>query len=353
MKKTGILTFHFADNFGAVLQSYALYKTIQDMNICEAEIIDFIPAAFQYEQRWCNSYEKKLFYKKRESFNSFLSQNCKLSDRCNSLRNTTYDLYCVGSDQVWNTEGVFVDYFLSNIPDEKKRISFASSVALSNNSPYLRKDLFEKYISKFDYISVREEESVEFIKRATKKDCRRVCDPTVLLDSKNYENLFEETHVKNKYILFFWLLNDSNVYAGIEFVNRLSRKCGIPIIHSLYGNYQNYIVNNYGTMFFSSPGQFLKYIKDAEYVVTNSYHASLFSLMFEKKIYIFLVNKMRTRFETLSNLYEMDDCIIDNYLLNGIEDSQINYKKINVQMEKEKNKGRSYLKESIERLVIK
>ena len=76
MKKIGILTFHYADNFGAILQSYALQHAIDSLNDCKGIIINYVPDGFMYENRWGDSIEKALFYKKRYLFDEFLKKNC-------------------------------------------------------------------------------------------------------------------------------------------------------------------------------------------------------------------------------------------------------------------------------------
>ena len=343
MNKIGILTFHFADNFGAVLQSYALNKVLNSIDGYNAKIINLIPSYFRYEQRWSTAYEKKCFLKKRKIFNDFLEHYCNITEKCSFVDNTTFDIYCVGSDQLWNTENVFKEYFLYNIPDDKRKISYATSIALSNESPYLREDIFKEYVSRFDSISVREEESVEYITKTTNKKCIRACDPTLLLDIKEYDELCIENEDIGEYILLFWLLNDENEYVGIEFANRLSHEKNLPIIHSLYGKYENYIVNNKGSMFYVSPGKFLNYIKNASYIVTNSYHATLFALRYEKNIYIHLVKSMESRFKTLFSLYDIQNCLIDRHKFDYIKNVEIDYKSVRQEMLNEKHRGMEYL----------
>ena len=347
MKKIGILTFHYADNFGAILQSYALQHAIDSLNDCKGIIINYVPDGFTYENRWGDSIEKALFYKKRYLFDEFLKKNCTLSNRTTCIENNVYDIYCVGSDQVWNTTYPDGNYFLHSIPNEIKKVSYATSIALSNDSAYLDKDYFKKYLQGFKYISIRESENIPMLNEVLNKECERQCDPTVLLSTENYEDIEEKIDIKEKYILFFWLINDDQVYRGIEYVNRLSRQLGLPIIHSLYGEYNRYINNSLGTMFYCSPGCFLSYIKNAEYVVTNSYHATLFSMRYKKQFNIFIVESMRNRFDTLFEIYGIENCVAKN-TASMVDLDNPNYEYIEKAMQKEKKRGFEYLKKIVE-----
>lgn len=347
MKKIGILTFHYADNFGAILQAYALQHAIDSLDDCKGIIIDYIPDGFRYEDRWGNSVEKKLFYKKRHMFNEFLKKNCTLSTRTTYIENNKYDIYCVGSDQVWNTTHPNKNYFLYNIPDEITKVSYATSIALNNDSVYLNKDYFKEYLQGFKHISIRESENITMLNELLSKKCERQCDPTVLLDADIYEDIEEKIDLNHKYILFFWLINDDQVYRGIEYVNRLSRQLRLPIIHSLYGEYNRYINNSLGSMFYDSPGSFLSYIKNAEYVVTNSYHATLFSMRYKKQFNIFIADSMRARFDTLFEIYGIEKLVVQK-TVDIVDSKNLDYEYIEKTMQKEKKRGFEYLNKIVE-----
>ena len=104
MKKVGILTFHYVDNYGAVLQAYALRKKINELPECRAEIINYVPSGFEYELYGNGEKYRAMLQKKRQSFEAFLSKYCGVNTPIiSSVEDSGYDYYCVGSDQVWNS----------------------------------------------------------------------------------------------------------------------------------------------------------------------------------------------------------------------------------------------------------
>lgn len=346
MKKVGILTFHFADNYGAVIQAYALCEAIGRIDGFKPILINYIPSYFTYDNRWTSTYEKNLFLEKREKFEGFLREHCLLSDKTNIVDENEYDIYCVGSDQVWNTSYYFKEYFLWNVPEDKCKISYATSVGIANDSPYLIKNPFSEYVSRFNHISVREIESVEFIENITQKKCDRVCDPTVLLSLTDYDQLMNDPEMPIDYIFLYWLGDDASVYAGIEYANRLARERKMMIIHSVYGERGKYIVNNGGMMFYSSPSDFLSYIKNASVVVTNSYHAALFAVRYKKELMVHFIESMRSRFDTLIEVFNLNVIGTDenNEVIKRLEYDHSDVSKVEI---KERKRGLSYLMNSL------
>lgn len=350
MKKIGILTFHYSDNYGAVLQSYALRTIINSLSNCEAEIINYVPREFTYPLYKNDKKSWQLLCEKRKKFEEFLQMKCGInSPMISEVTGNQYDYYCVGSDQVWNLMFADLEYFLPNLDEEAIKISYAASIGMNFENAYKRKDLFEKYISKFKSISLREQEHIELIKTVCQKECQCVLDPTLLLKAEDYSLIISKDNVYDKpFILFFWLHHDDELMNGIEFVNDLSRKYGIPIVHTVVGA-KPYVFNmDAGSMIYEGVDYFLWYIKNASFVVTNSYHATLFSIQFKIPFYTFLVDKMRSRLDTLSEKLGIHSRIVDSYINFTMIDDNINFEDIDNRLRVERAKSMNFLREALD-----
>jgi len=351
MKTVGILTFHYVDNYGAVLQAYALRKKINSLGDFKAELINYVPEKFQYRLYTETEDVAEKLREKRALFEKFLGEHCGLEKPMLSVvEGNAYDIYCVGSDQVVyvQSSGENPNYFFGNLDEDADRISYAASVSMNLDMAYSHRDVFQKYVSKFRCVSVREEEHVDFIKDACQMDCQCVLDPTLLLTSRDYEELVsKEKKTEEPFLFFFWLQHDDELMRGVEFANALSRKYNLNIIHSI-PQARSYVFNNdRGCMMYQGVEDFLWYIKNATMVVTNSYHATLFSFQYHTPFYIFVVEFMRTRFDTLAKTYGIEDRVIDKYIAPSEMNDSIDWNRIDNCVEAGRKQSVEYLESAL------
>lgn len=354
IKHIGILTFHYADNYGAVLQTYALRKVVNSFTDCNAEIINYVPKGYKYSIYNENSIMLNLQKRKREKFRKFLLEHCGISTpMIYSVDGNVYDIYLVGSDQVWNTDIPIVaadyEYFFPHLADEAKRVAYSASIGMEIER--IDRDLFQKYLSKFQRISVREKSYVEIISELSGKSSEYTLDPTLLLDEIDYMNLIEEPYTtKEPYLLFFFYGTEDNGLAAIETVNALSRKYDLAIKHTFSSKSsltRKLLVKDAGDVMQSGIGEFLWYLKNAEIVVTNSFHGAALSILFKKPFYIYL-NDRRSRQENLVELLQLEDRIIRGYLPLDKLNLKIDYDSVFHILERERGRSICYLKELIE-----
>lgn len=322
-KKVGILTFHFSDNYGAVLQCYALRKVINEMSNYQAEVINFNPGRKEgwytekkLQQRYIEKLEKyKQFNKYENGIDSPIFYDIK------EINQEEYDGFVVGSDQVWNTSFSFFNsaYLLDFVKENKKRIAYAASVGVAVESPRLKKELFEEWIPKFDYLSVREKTHQEFIQSYTDKNVETVLDPTLLLTKKEYDELIESTEEKKDvdkegdYIFFYYLKHDDTTPLACSFVNMLSRKYNLKIVHFYVEMPEQTFKNENRSFYFEGPKDFIWYIKHAKIVVTNSFHGTVFSILYHKPFYTYIVKSMEARVLDLLEELKLTDRLIYGY----------------------------------------
>ena len=314
-KNVGILTVHYMNNYGTILQTFALREFINRIPGHKAEVINYIPSKFGYRPYIDSAEGRAEMLKKRDRFENFLSEFCGVNtEAISEVKGNDYDYYCVGSDQIWNFRIADKTFLLPDLDPDAVRFAYAASIGLSVDSLSVYNDLFDKYLKAFKGISMRESSQIEYIKERYGGDCVLVEDPTFLLREEDYsgiiskENLFE-----GEFIFFFWIAHDINLLQGVEFANRLSHLYGIPVVHCIPDapRYQFYIDG--GCMIYEGVEKFLWYIKNAKIVVTNSYHCTLFSIQYKTPFYIFVVESMRSRIDFLKEKYHLDDRIVDRY----------------------------------------
>lgn len=304
--KIGIITIHKSPSYGGSLQSYALYKYLKDAGH-NVEIIDlYRPAHEGYRCSLKHQYNRTSFINKIKNVIRFVFR-IKTSKRINPEYNEnfikfnsyiklskpyhgvdelyanppSYDIYITGSDQVWNPLQPYLiePYFLTFVRNKNARkISYAASMGINQLYPKEKK-LFKSWIEKYDAVSVREEELKDYLQQFINKDIIRVADPTFLVDKNIWKELSIGTVPTFKYILLFELDNNNKL---LSFTKRISLQANIPLI-VIGQNKVESIDKTYITVKDAGPSEFLSYIKNAEMVITDSFHGTVFSIIMETK----------------------------------------------------------------------
>lgn len=367
MKNIGIITFHSAHNYGAMLQVYALQKKLRGSKIINYRNTD-IDDVYKIMKKYKGKNIKRhistavaniVFYNKNKkrfkNFNNFFYNKFKLSNEYNSeeeLKSNPpkYDIYITGSDQVWNydiTNGLKDAYTLNFGNKETKRISYAASIGKNNIPIELVKEYKDK-ISKIDYISVREESGKKVLQDiGIEKDINVVLDPTLLLTKQewNKEITSNMSSEKEKYILAY-VVEPNDEYKKI--VNYLSEKTGLKVIHFEKWDkpYNNVLRNAYT----DGPFEFVNLIKNAEYVVATSFHATVFSIIYNKKFFIVPHLTTGSRVTNILEKLEIKDRVYYNLQdFTKIDyDFETDYKKVEKLLNAEREKSMIFLKGAIE-----
>lgn len=299
MKKIGILTFHWADNYGAVLQAYALRKYLSQ-NGYNAEVVNYNCkyAARIYEPFYFQANNMKQFVKgllrctynfpawvmKRWAFNKFrdkigISQH-EYSKRELLDEQYGYDVLIAGSDQVWNAEIVGEDiniYSLSFVKRARAISYAASSGELDVQHNRIHRTLVDE-IAQFSAISVRESSTKEYLEENIGKKVFLSVDPTMLLTKAEWNQLAESVHrVDERYLLVYCISYDENL---ISTARKISEEKNLKIvvcgkIKELKGKAIQFT--------HAAPEQFLNLVKNATFIVATSYHATVFSTIFQKQ----------------------------------------------------------------------
>ena len=305
MIKIGILTFHWADNFGAVLQAYALQQTLKQMG-ADAEIINFCPRNLCDDYRLFPNpirlaklkglkttaaiYASKLrrfsqIKGRISSFSDFRKRYLRLSghafDGVEKLKKvcSEFDICIVGSDQVWNPNFLSLcnnSYLLPFDLGMTKKVSYAASISNRLTGGWI--ELFKKHLSAFWYISVREKSTCEELSKILGRQITHVIDPTLLLTEDDYIKVQNKIPgvEPSRYLLVYNFGTDPLPIA--EYV---ASRLDLPII--AYSKPRKYRLKNFYKEFSDvGPREFLYLLNNASYVVTNSFHGTIFSIMFER-----------------------------------------------------------------------
>lgn len=204
--------------------------------------------------------------------------------------NQEFDVFITGSDQIWNPNWFYEPFYLSFVKKDKLKISYAASMAVNQ----LTKEQIEvmmPLIAAFDYVSVREKTAKEIIESHIEKEVTVVCDPVMLLTSDEW-NKIAKSPLYNRAYIYTYLLGGRKINRDIT--TAIAEKIGgdlatVPYIHGHYKAYDKTFgdirLNDVG------PSEFIGLIRDSQSVVTDSFHAVVFSIIFHKKFFVLLRNK--------------------------------------------------------------
>lgn len=335
--KIGILTFHRAINFGAVLQCYALYRTLSDMGH-DVEVIDYRPAYIEKYRKplYWNDFKKQGFlskikallmlpitYKNKKKsasvFDSFLNQHIKTTQVVkNVLDLPSFDVIFFGSDQIWNPricEG-FDPLYYGQFPKGKtKLVSYAASLGTPQ---VLTKEQWDKIfplMKSFDAISVRESKLAEYLQNGGIK-AKTVLDPTLLASKEIFERIVEKPQITG-YVLLYMLEPDGN---AITFANRIAKHRNLKLMRIRARRSPKMKKSNYDDVVPNSVGEFLGYFKYADYVVNVSFHGTAFSVIFNKNFYTLKSRNYERAYGLLKSLGLLDRFVSPNDDVGGGND---------------------------------
>lgn len=310
--RIGILTFHAAYNYGAVLQCYALQEYLQSLGN-DVSVIDYRNRHILEGYTsfcWGRILRKnpiilmRLFYRelslypyrkaRARVFDNFVKTKLNLVP-VNTINTYPYDLILVGSDQVWNYHltGGFDDYYWGNFekPESTKLCSYAASM-----HDYWSKDealLMSELLCNFDEISVREQTTAEQISELVRhKKIWQISDPTLLFDEKKWSSIATKPIIKEPYLLIYEV-DESDLSSVIA--NKISNEKKLKII-KLTADISE---SSDRMVRASSPSDFVGLFKYASYIVCSSFHGTIFSLQFKKNFYSIQGKGKNARVHTL------------------------------------------------------
>ena len=367
MKKVATVTFHRAQNFGSVLQTYALQEFIQSVGCAQGEGIEYCVLDVQprKQEELYNIYKKgfsitniikntiAFFYRKKliskkEKFQQFLNEYVHLSKKYITIEDLykdspTYDYFISGSDQIWNVRSCdFEDYFYLDFAENAKKISYAASFGpLEIDWSQYDANKYCKLLNSYDYISTREEGSAKNVEILTGKQSEIHIDPTLLLDKDEWRKIQSNAnYCDGKYILLYCLEPSKQQLA---IVKKIAKKLHLPVVITKYNN-KNDIFNGFVKKYDTGPCDFLSLIDNAALVITSSFHGTAFSLIYRKTFYVLhgkTDNRISDILEKTGLLERSIECIAD---VEKVNLQNINFFQAEELLEEQKQRSRDYLK---------
>ena len=385
--KIGILNLQQVDNFGCVLGAYAMQHVTQCISKAYVELIDYCPVQKKRNivTKAVRAAKKSVIYgvvstlknhKSGKEFEQLIHQEIikdRMSDferiqKFEAFRNKyffrskpytvidkkhhpQYDVYLVGSDVVW----LLHDLWMENSPAmlrftdgmDCRRISYAASLgdfSAQIGRKILVKWLYRHGLRRFDAVSVREETSASYLSSLYKGKIYCCMDPTLLLSSKDYEEIEKTSSVSSPsgYIYVYMLDGTGDFYKT---ANEISRQTGLSIVRCCdqINGYENVAVEAEG----DGPADFLSRIKNAELVITNSFHAVCFSLIYHKKFFVVRRNTQAYKTEELLKKLGLYERYLDMSNCNDVL-KPIDFEAVDSKLNNWRRESEDYLKRALD-----
>lgn len=350
MKKIATITFHWATNYGAVLQAYALQKYLENSGY-EAEIIDYVPFRIKLLSNITWIRHKKISEFKREKLirkfrNAELNLSKKRYRSCKDLKSGDFEYDCIisGSDQIWNKNFTLnldgkpnLSYFLDFIDKGTVKLAYAVSFG-ATFMPDEYYDCVKNFVNNFQAISVREQTAIPIIEKMGRK-AEVVCDPTLLLARVDYEKLIEKKFYQSGKV-FCYILHDNQNIA-----QRIAREVKI-----IYEENDEDLGKN------DDIYAWLYKIKNSEIVITNSFHGTMFALIFNTPFIVVPVEgfDMNDRIKTILDVVHLEKRFISSVeadVLRSLCSETIDWEQVNQLMEQYSRLGKEFLLSNIEHYV--
>ena len=364
--KVEIITLHRITNFGSMLQTYATQTAIEKLGH-EAEVLDFVPEGMSFKRaNWPKNNVpawKKLIKLpplfavnliEYHDVNRFLRKYIHLSSkRYNCYQDIINDIpaadaYLSGSDQVWNTQNNnppedLKAYYLGFAPEGKRRIAYAGSFGKNTFTPE-EEAIIKEFIAKYDHISVREDDGFKILHRFGFDNGVHVVDPTLLLRGDDWRKFASVKKAPKAGYVFVYNLNRNGLIK--EVAQAIAKEKGLRIIN--FADTFDFIKGAENRMG-NSAEDFVNHIANADYVVTDSFHGTAFSLNLNRQVIVVKAPRYNSRIESILRVAGL----LDTRLVGTVDEAikalstPVDYQQVNPRIEEARKKSYEYLKNAL------
>lgn len=372
-KSVGLITMHRVANHGSVLQALATQRAIEQLGH-SCTIIDYAYPTDEHLRRigldwypherdlWqlikktLRGRESAAIYQRLERFYWFRKKYLKTTQKSyvtnealkKDAEKWAFDVYCVGSDQVWNPKYTMDDgaFVLDFVPEGKRKISYASSFTVGEMADAKQREFYGDHLKSFDAIAVREQSGVALVKQLTGKEAKHVLDPVFLLTKEEWAKTLGIEVKKEKYVLFYSLNYMADTMPEmVKFVEKvMSEQKGLSKMVSNKGIKSGYDVE---VVKDDKTKAFMERIANAEMVITDSFHASAFALLFGVPVYGFSESKCDERLLSLYKMLGVEEQFVGKGENKGMVSGKWNVEKIEKYIAQLRAESIAYLKEAI------
>lgn len=371
MDNTATLTW-FSGNYGSIMQAFALQNKIIELGY-NNHIINYVPDKIEKLAFFCNSSARfvtlnnkiesrkiqskflsaKEIKEKNDKFNKFYEESFILTKQISRQKdmdslNDEYNTFLCGSDQIWNPNYFKECNFLNFVSDSAKRIAYAPSVGTTQLTEKERNRI-KPYLKHFDRISVREESSKKLIQDIVDEPVQVVCDPVFLLSKEMWIKKMQLTEANEKYILCYFLGDNPQYKKVVEYLKE-TLKINVKIIPTnTFGYEMGFDIEK--TV---GPKDWINLLYGAEFVLTDSFHATAFSVIFNKDFYVlkrFADTSSKSQNSRIYHLLDMTGLRSriwedDNYSNIGCIQKEL-WEKVNQRVSEQRNLSSAWLEKSL------
>lgn len=387
MKPIGLVTCYFHHNYGSMLQAYATEMIMQQMGLPFQTIACKAPINYMKGNKLLYIIKKlliadwkmrlgkmKIEHEKKinpnfarnwdirnKAFNEFANTYFHVSPYCKNREELSnmaknYAAFLVGSDQLWRTDSVEHGYYtLEWVPDDIRKIAYSTSIGVKK-VPWFQVEKNKRFMNRFDYIALREQSACDLVYKLTGRKVQVVLDPTLLFTGEQWMGIQQkEALIEGKYIFCYLLGNNPEQR---EFIKQVKAKTGYKIV--ALQHLDEYIPSDEDFADESpyvGPREFLNYIRNAEYVFTDSFHCTVFSILYKKNFFTFnrfaegAKQSTNTRIDNLLNLAGLENRRMT--ISKTIEDvlhMTSNFEEVDERLNKLRNYSMNYLQEALANL---
>lgn len=388
MKKTAIVSCYFYHNYGSMLQAYATQRVLDKLGI-ENETINVSAFLKDVQKKQMKYLAKSIFTsdvlktkggkaknlivkkvlnnnytrnigKRDVEFDRFKDKYIRLSEQYSSVEelgqkcSENYSTVVLGSDQLWLPGNIAADYYTLNfVPENVNSVAYATSFGVSELPSDIEK-MAASFLKRIRHISVREVAGTEIVKNLTGREIPVVCDPTLLFTGEEWMDALDETPVEKEPYIFCYYIGNCETHR--EFVKRLKQETGYKVIALTHIDHFVKCDEGYAdeTPYDIGPDGFVNLIRNARYICTDSFHCTVFSILYRKEFFAFRRFTQKTRQSTnsrLDTLFEITG--IRDRMLKGDESigeclvKNIDYDNVHIRLEEIRKKSYAYLETAL------
>lgn len=369
----GILTFHWADDHGAMLQAYALKHCLEKAGRAKAEIIPY--ASVRLEGRYwifpvigreegnkikynfwrrkftVNMYYLRSFFKRRKQMRAFRRRYLtrgRAVRKADRLSFGKYAFIFVGSDQVWNPEITvgLDDVYIGNVKEKGdcKWVAYGASFGGGSLPAKYEKEFSEAVGRNFTAVSLREKSAVPFVERFFHGNVTDVLDPVFLLGQKEWEQILE-LPARQDYILYIYTEYNEQMELYLQELSvELKKK-----VVQLSMPWQRRRAHWPELAIEAGPSEYLGFFKNAAYVVTNSFHGMAFSILMEKKFLVFSHSNKNARMEDLMEKLDLGARLVERGRMPAKSEmtEEIDWKHVKALLDRERRRSVGFIENSL------
>ena len=361
MKIAAIITVHVGHNFGSNLQTIATSEVLKNLGYSPL-VVNYIPSRVSRKSYWQEAFKNPiklcwrilhapLFYKNLKIYENYQSKYCKLTQPIYdnddfSQKCPQTDVYITGSDQVWNSkhnQGFNNRYFWDGVTDKAKKIAYASSFGVEM-LPENEYALVSRYLKGYHAISVREYSAKAIVESMGLK-AEHLLDPTFMLDKEQWKSFMSPKLIQEPYLLVYVPYNVVDRVGLYQKAKDIAKRKSLKVVTFSWDYKKEFLADI--TIRFANPGDFLSLMYHADYVITNSFHGTAFSINFNKQFCVYMPSGFGTRITSILSLCNLEHRLINNNSESHIVNEYIDYDSVNDILAKERETAYQFLEEAL------